>query len=433
MKPLHFFLKNKIEVSVYPIKEVNAISIQLGINAGTQIEEENKVGTLHFLEHLFFKGNKKYPTGKEISIRAEELGMSFNASVGSLDTRFWYMIPENKFKPSLKFILEMITNPLLDQKSIDLERSVILSEQKDYWSIPENRFYFQISERWLGKGHTYLRRGFGYPNVVQETTKKDIADAYKKYYHSYNFKLSIAGKVDPKTVKSTLNELFVEWGGKEEKLVTPRFKFGKQRSDYFVFNEKRDQVRIDLFFPIKGYKDYDTRTLILINSLDFLLCGGRTSVLYTRLREDLGLVYSADSYKLYFPHIGRFGIDSTVDVQNLPNVLKETFSVLKNLKRGGFDQKHYDRASDFIDARTLVGFSNIEKIGGSFLNNLLDDKPLLLPKDYNKILRTITLKEVNKFLSDTLDFSKMHLSLMGDEEKIRFSGAKLVFDKMTAG
>ena len=125
----HFNLDNGIEVVVYPIKEVEAVSIQVAMLAGSSSEDEDKVGTLHFLEHLLFQGSKKYPTQMDVALNFEEIGASHDASVSALDTKFWFFAPDSKVKEALENAYEMISNPIFPDRAIENSRQVILTEK----------------------------------------------------------------------------------------------------------------------------------------------------------------------------------------------------------------------------------------------------------------------------------------------------------------
>ena len=51
------------KVIIKEVKDNPIVKIDTWINTGSINEDEKTTGISHFLEHLFFKGTKKYPTG----------------------------------------------------------------------------------------------------------------------------------------------------------------------------------------------------------------------------------------------------------------------------------------------------------------------------------------------------------------------------------
>ena len=51
------------KVIIKEVKDNNIVKIDTWINTGSINENDKTTGISHFLEHLFFKGTQKYPTG----------------------------------------------------------------------------------------------------------------------------------------------------------------------------------------------------------------------------------------------------------------------------------------------------------------------------------------------------------------------------------
>ena len=75
---MHHFFKEWFEVVLKPTKKVNLISVQCWVSAGSIHENSNEKGMAHVLEHMLFKGSKKYGVG-EISSTVEFCGGDMNA------------------------------------------------------------------------------------------------------------------------------------------------------------------------------------------------------------------------------------------------------------------------------------------------------------------------------------------------------------------
>ena len=56
-----FSLKNGLKVVVVENKRAPIIAQMIWYNFGSNVEEKGKSGLAHFMEHLMFKGTKKYP------------------------------------------------------------------------------------------------------------------------------------------------------------------------------------------------------------------------------------------------------------------------------------------------------------------------------------------------------------------------------------
>lgn len=425
----HFHLSNGIEVITYPIKEVRAVAIQMGLGYGSGIEEEDEEGTLHFLEHTLFQGTQKFPTERAVNIYSEELGVSDNASVGTNATHFWFLTPDTSLKETLYFATQIVAFPIFPEDAIEKTRTVILNEQRNFWDVPENQFYTEANKRVLGKDHPYTKLGFGKREVVLGMTRDKLLKTYNRFYSPSNLKISLAGNFIQDQIKDILEETIGRWDKEDSFSGELKPKHPEIKTAFFVFNQPRKQVIFNLSFPSFGYKEAEPRKRLIFNIFGFMLGGGLNSALTVRLREELGLVYYISSRPITWPYLGRLSVNASIDSEQLAQATEEILNVLRRVKEEGFKEKDFKRAISYVSAQILIRFSDIDKISDHFLWNMIDKEEVLLPRDYVSILNTIKVDEVNQIAKEILNFKKMNLALMGDEKEIEKSGIKKSFEK----
>ena len=59
--PYSFMLKNGMKVVIIENKRAPVIAQMIWYNFGSGVEEIGKSGLAHFMEHLMFKGTRKFP------------------------------------------------------------------------------------------------------------------------------------------------------------------------------------------------------------------------------------------------------------------------------------------------------------------------------------------------------------------------------------
>src|SRR5262245_60407021 len=85
-------LKNGVRVVTHTMKERESISLGMWVNVGGRHEKDKIKGIAHFLEHMAFKGSKKYSCD-EIKQKVEGVGGSLNAFTGEEHTCYYAKIP----------------------------------------------------------------------------------------------------------------------------------------------------------------------------------------------------------------------------------------------------------------------------------------------------------------------------------------------------
>ena len=121
-----FILKNGVKV-VFCRRKTESLAIEVGIKVGSDNENAGNNGISHFLEHMLFEGTKKRTT-LQIANEIESLGGELNAATTNERTFVYVKLPKKHFEAALDVLSDIILNPVFDEKAIEKERKVILSE-----------------------------------------------------------------------------------------------------------------------------------------------------------------------------------------------------------------------------------------------------------------------------------------------------------------
>src|SRR5260221_14696984 len=67
-------MQNGLQVILHTMPQMHAVSVYVGVGAGSRYESRETTGLAHFLEHMLFEGTEKLPTSKEIAEYIENIG-----------------------------------------------------------------------------------------------------------------------------------------------------------------------------------------------------------------------------------------------------------------------------------------------------------------------------------------------------------------------
>ncbi len=111
-------------------------SIRLRIGSGSLNESDAQQGLAHFLEHMAFKGSKRVPEGEMIKI-LQRKGLAFgpdtNAFTSWTQTVYMLDLPQadaSTIDTAFMLMRETASELTLDEKSMEPERNVVLSEER---------------------------------------------------------------------------------------------------------------------------------------------------------------------------------------------------------------------------------------------------------------------------------------------------------------
>ena len=139
-------LKNGLTLITVPMPHLDSVTTLVAVGAGSRYETRKINGISHFLEHMFFKGSKKYPTAEVISTLVDGIGAVNNAATSKEWTYYWIKSSAKHIELSTDILASMLKESLLDKTEIEREKGVIIEELRMYRDNPA-RYIWDLYEQ----------------------------------------------------------------------------------------------------------------------------------------------------------------------------------------------------------------------------------------------------------------------------------------------
>ena len=156
-------LENGLRIVTASLADARSVTVNIVVGTGSRFEDyRTNGGVSHFLEHLLFKGSKKYPTAQDIAEAVDAVGGYNNAYTTEDVTSFYIKVPARHGELALDILSDMVKNPLLDPVEIDRERGVIIEEMNVFRDDPSRYIGTLVPalifpDNPLGKGCDWIR------------------------------------------------------------------------------------------------------------------------------------------------------------------------------------------------------------------------------------------------------------------------------------
>ncbi len=331
-------LRNGMTFLIVERHEVPVVSFHIYADVGAVDEEVGITGMAHMFEHMAFKGTptigtRDYPREKAALARVDEIyqrlrsarlemrdkgqgdaaaiaeleksfhqaqadageysrsdeltrvieqagGVGLNASTSSDATRYFVSFPSNKVELWFSLESDRFLEPVL--REFYKERDTVLEERR---MRVESQPVGKLLEAFLGiayRAHPYGRQAIGWRSDLENLTRPQAEDFYRKHYVPASLTAVIVGDVDPHQA--------VEWAElyfgrlperpKPDPLVTvePRQE-GERRATVYA----RSQPVLLIGFHKPSALDKDDA---VFDAVQDVLAAGRTSRLYRSLVQD---------------------------------------------------------------------------------------------------------------------------------------------------
>lgn len=344
-------LDNGMTVLIAPNSKLPIVSYYTLFDVGGRYEGKGTTGATHFLEHMMFKGAKKYGPGQFDSLIEKNGGMT-NAYTTNDVTVYYQNIPSSFLPTMIDLEADRIQHLLLEPASFESERQVIFEERKmRFENSPDGLIYLMMMKR-IFEGTPYGQSVIGDVEDLKALTRDQVMEFFKTYYAPDNAILAIAGDVDPDKIIPIIKEKFgsiprsknlAELKQKRDELSNYELK-AELNKEYTYYATNPIPKFIMAF---KGEKAGSRRAFVH-DVLAYMLGNGGSSYLsqkYVRNSNPLLSDISLSTYNLR--HAG---------VIYLSGELMENVSIEKAKKQLKQDVKNF--CSEAIDARTLQKTKN---------------------------------------------------------------------------
>ncbi|MBE6049450.1 MAG: insulinase family protein [Clostridium sp.] len=296
-----YTLNNGLRVVTERNDGVNSVSVGIMVKNGSRNETEELNGISHFIEHMFFKGTKTR-NAKEVAAAVENLGGQINAFTSKEATCYYVKNLYTHLDLSLEILSDIIFNSKFDKEDIEREKGVVVEEINMSEDNPEDA---------LDDLHAKVSYGnnplafpiLGTRDKVKSFTRETIKDFIKEKYTPSNSVISVCGKFDEKELEELVNKYFGEW--KNDNIYVPNYEEAKIYAGSATANKDIEQLHISL--GLKGLP-YDHERNFALVLLSNLFGGGASSILFQKVREELGLCYTIYCYPQTYQGVGMLNI-----------------------------------------------------------------------------------------------------------------------------
>ena len=395
--------------------------LRLVVNAGSVLEDEDQRGLAHMVEHMAFRGTKRFAKN-EISSYLESVGMRFGPDINAFtsfdETVYMITVPTDTaaiVDKGFQILSEWAHNVSFDPSQIEKERPVVIEE----WRLgqgAENR----MQNKWFPVLFSDSRYGVRLPigdKTILETYKPaTLKRFYDTWYRPDLMAVVAVGDFDKRQIEGLIKRYL----GAIPRSSNPRarmlFPVPRHDSTLVSINRDKEATRSAIRLLYKEPKRSNTTTATYRERLVEQLFGAMFNDRFSEITQKPnppfinayaaqgGLVRSAES----------FSLTAVVADNGIQRGLNSLLVEGERVKKFGFLQSELDRAKKDMQRGIEQAYAEREKTnsGGyaeSYVSAFLQSEPAT-SVEYDlaaitRFLPTISLAEVNalagKWMTDT--------------------------------
>lgn len=412
-----YCLDNNLKVVLMPFKDVYSFSIGIVSNYGAALEPNKTRGITHFTEHIALSGSKSYYNKIAIAEAISQVGGTYNASTDMERVKFYSSLPYTSLKFGINFVYEIIFEPTFKIEAINKERTVIFDEiervedslVKKLWNFENNNSY---------KFNTnYKYRVLGTKESIKDISRDDLINHHKAVTQPKNLYLYIKGNFDELEAKNLIEEYFAKKKNiSEGDLIWPNEKL----KTGLVLEQKditTKLIHLTNRFPLNDLKllqdEYEKLKLRLVFRM---LAYTHVSRLYKKLRYEKGLLYDIENIISYYKPFGYSDNYFKISPEKFKECLKVYIEEIKQFIDKGVTQEELSLNKESLFNVTLMTRDTKLKEANILLDCLIDEKEYYSIGKLKRLLKNITLNEINNLIKSTIKLNESNFYIYGNIE-----------------
>lgn len=400
-------LKNGLTLITINLPELKSVTSFIGVAAGSRYENKKNNGISHFLEHMFFKGSKKYPSAEQIATLVDGIGAVNNAATGKEYTYYWIKSADKHLELSMDILSSMLKESLLKEEEIEKEKGVIIEELRMFRDNP-GHYVWDLYEK-LQFGDQPLGWDIG---GEEETILKFKRIDFTKYisanYSPKNMTLVFVGNL-PENIVSLAENYFLSLPNNSFKTFSPYKKEIQQKTRVNIFYKKTDQAHLVLgaeAFDRFNPKKYAARLIGLI------LGGGMSSRLFLEVREKRGLAYHVSSAHDPYLDTGTFVNYAGLKLEKLKEGIKVIKEQLEKISSEKVSEEELKKVKEMERGRMALRVESTNFLAEYFGIKFLLDKKLETFEDYLNKIDSVTPDDILNVSKEIFGKNKYNLQII---------------------
>ncbi|MEP7104178.1 MAG: pitrilysin family protein [Candidatus Dojkabacteria bacterium] len=439
-------LPNGVKCILYRRSEIHSISISVEVQTGSLDEDRKTSGISHMLEHVTFDGTRDFKTWEELDRFRNSISGSSNASTNYEETDYYGTFPSKYYDEALYYLSQVSLHPTITEEAITKERTIILDEMKRYEDSVDHQVFRNVVEnRFENNENTFVYDIIGFEDNLNSFKHVDLKKYFDEHYTPDNIEIYIVGNFDLDKIEASLNKYFYE-DIKDRTNKKPERKFKTNfpaYSDFKVHARQKldlDQYYLTITFPSLDFASTKTVPRILIDYVEDVTASSQffQSVLWKKLREELGMVYGVSAWTSSFYYRAYTSIETSFKPQYLEKVLEEIYKGINLIREGKVsDEVFKSKQKRVLDSQPMR--LDNPMVALNWINYIEDEKEEhnfdLNLDSYLKINSEFKFEEAIKLSNEVFDWSKVNIGIVSKdntkeiEDKVKAMWDKIINEK----
>ena len=361
-------------------------------NVGSRNEAIGYTGSTHLLEHLMFKGSRKFNTDKENSVfqLLQSLGSRMNATTWLDRTNYYETMPSEHLETAIEIEADRMRNAFIKEEDRQAEMTVVRNEfergQNNPFSVLDEHIW---ATAYLA--HPYHHSTIGWKSDIENVSIERLKKFYDTFYWPNNATVTMVGDFEKEKALALVKKHFGRIPKSREEIPEVYTEEPKQEGQRRVLLKRAGQQGVvGVAHKTPSATHEDAPNFLVLSSI---LSSGKNSRFYKNI-TDKGFTTSVFIWDSLFRDPGLFAVYANLtpgtDHQKVEDLVMAEY---EKIKEDGVTEEEVEKAKAQLIASMKFGQDGSFAVAGG-LNEAIASGDWTLFTTYDEKLSGVTKETV---------------------------------------
>ena len=404
-------LENGIVLYILENHELPLININALVKTGTMYDPEGKAGVAELTAYVMRTGGTTKLNSTEIDNQLDFMAASASIAMSMESAQVNFSILNKDIDQGLDLLAQILIQPAFEQNKFELARQLKNEELRRLKDDPQglafrefNRLIYREDPR--GRFPSY--------KSLTNIERDDLIKFHSRFFQPANIMFAVSGDITKEQAINKFHRYFGAWKANVISADVPSPPHKSNAGVYYIDKEiAQSTIITGQFAASKNDPDFYAFTV-----LDFIIgSGGFPSRIFSAVRNNEGLAYSAGSFYRPKPAYGVFGTYAFTKTSSTLKTISLINSILENIKSGTITPQEIDWAKKSINDGFIFSFVTPEQIAWQQMNLEYEKLPPDYLLHYRKKIEKVTIEDVNNVAAKYLNKINNVVLILGNSKQ----------------
>jgi predicted Zn-dependent peptidase len=317
------------------------------IKAGAVDLKASEAGLTDLLSAAIIRGGTETLTPEELALLIDDNAIQVSVRAGEEETAVRLSVLSSDWQRGLSVLKDLLTRPRFEPRVLEVakQQAIVALERE---GEDARAVAMREAQIWHFKGHPYGRDPLAAKATLPAIAREDLKRFISAYFVPANMVVSIAGDIGRDQAAADLERFFGSFPAAPApaRTLAPPAESPPVVTLIHKPGQAQSQVTMVLPGPLRTEPAYWKLNLLMS------VFGGSDSLMYTRLRDDLGYVYAAGFYQTFKWQAGLLVGSINCQGDKAAAATLETLEIMESLRQSvperELERKRLDALNSFV-------------------------------------------------------------------------------------